>query len=400
MNTKSNGSDRPHLWTANYVATLAGNFAFFGSFFALLSVLPDYVEEIGGQEWHVGLIVGGTSMLPLFIWPLVGHYSDHGRRRRVMQLAAFITVVALLLSVISEDIWSLLAIRIALGASVSMFPTAAASLVGVSAPPSRRGEAVGYYGMSTSGAQMAFPALGVVIAGAWGFDVIFFSSAAVGAAALIFASTLSEPPAPPPSASQRRLPMVPLEAVFPMLIFTTLTFAFTAAAAFLPLLGDDRDLGNVGLYFLVSGAFAMAIRPFAGRLSDRRGRSTIIVPGIAVLALGMAILARAETPAIMLVAGAVGGLGFGAAHTGLFALAFDRVPAAQRGGATAVFRLSWDVGGLAGSLGLGLIATVLSLEATFWIAAGLLAAAVGAYGWGRALGFTRPYVEPSPSSAP
>ena len=58
---------QPRLWTADFVLTLLGTFSFFGSFFYLISVLPDYIDHIGGSKWQVGLIVGGFSVVPIVL---------------------------------------------------------------------------------------------------------------------------------------------------------------------------------------------------------------------------------------------------------------------------------------------------------------------------------------------
>jgi len=391
----ADGPSATRLWTLDFTVTVLGIFSFFGSFFFLLSALPDYIESIGGEEWQIGLIVGGFSILPLLVWPLVGRWSDRGHRVRLMYLALVITAVSLLLQAFSEDVWSLFALRVVQGLGMVAFPTAGASIIGVIAPVHRRGEGIGYYGFSTSASQMAFPALGVLIADTWGFDAVFFISAATAAGTILLMVPLREPPTQVVVERAERPVLLPRRALFPMAVFFTVTFSFTALAAFLPDLGDERGFGNVGLYFLVSGAFAMVVRPLAGTVSDRYGRSTMVVPGLVLLAGGMALLAAADSQLIMFVAGAINGVGFGTVHTGLFALAFDRVPPTQRGGAAAVFRSAWDSGGLAGGVVLGLVASAIDVESTFWISAALLAGAVFLYMGGRSAGLTQPYGERS-----
>jgi MFS family permease len=284
--------------------------------------------------------------------------------------------------------------------------------------------------MSTSLAQMIFPALGVVIADTWGFDAIFIVAAVTAALTILTIARIKEPPTlrPKPilerlaelpaalsalrprglpvglpAAQKGALPklalpeapgsLIPRPAVFPMSIFLTVTFSFGAVSAFLPLLSDERDLGNVGLYFLVSGAGAVVTRPIAGSLSDRLGRVPVVVPGLLLSAIGMWILTQADTLPIMLLAGVFGGVGLGAAHTGLLALALDRVRGNQRGGATAVFQIAWDIGGLLGSTALGFVASAIDVEIVFWIASITIFSGVVALLGGRTMGWTAPHRE-------
>ena len=101
---------RPPLFTRDYILTTVGTFSFFASFMYLLSVLPDYVDEIGGAEWQVGLVVGGFGLLPLLIRPHVGRWCDEGNRLRLMRLGTVVFALALFLMVFSQDVWSLLAL--------------------------------------------------------------------------------------------------------------------------------------------------------------------------------------------------------------------------------------------------------------------------------------------------
>ena len=376
---------RRRLWTVNYVLTLLSTFSFFGSFFYLVSVLPDYVDSIGGQEWHVGLIVGGFNIVPLFLRPFAGRWSDGGHRLIMMRVSLVIFAGSLALMVLSENIWSLLALRVVQGIGMAMFPTAAGSMVAEIIPLPRRGEGVGFFGMATSLSQMTFPALGVVIANAWGFDAIFTVAAVTSAVTILLTLPIREPS---PHPGRARGELLPRRALFPMLVFLTVTFSFGAAAAFLPLLSDERNLGNVGLYFLVGGAVAVVTRPMSGALSDRIGRISIVLPGLLISALGMWVLTQAPDLLMMLVSGALGGLGLGTVHTGLFALSLDRVAETQRGGATAVFQIAWDIGGLLGGTLLGLVASAINIEAVFWVASVFLLSGMVILLGGRARGWT------------
>ena len=365
---------RPRLWTPDYALNLLGTVGFFGSFFYLLSVLPDYVDSIGGAKWQVGLIVGGFGIVPIFLRPFVGRWSDRGHRKRLQRAGLAITAVALVLMVFSEDVLSLFVLRVVQGLGVTMFPTAAASLAAEISPPSRRGEGLGYFGMATGVAQMVTPALGVLIAAVWGFDAVFLVAAATAALTLLVVHPVREPPRQPPVVGASTA-LIPRRAIFPMLIFLSVTFSFGAAATFLPLLGGERGLGNVGLFFLVSGAGAIVIRPIAGRTSDRVGRVPVVVPGLLATWLSMWLLAVAGTPPLMWLAGAAAGVGLGATHTGLLSLAVDRVPADQKGRATAVLQMAWDIGGLGGAIVLGLVATLVGVIAVYWVAGALVLAA-------------------------
>jgi MFS family permease len=94
-----------------------------------------------------------------------------------------------------------------------------------------------------------------------------------------------------------------------------------------------------------------------------------------------------------LVAGALGGIGLAGTHTGAYALALDRVPDNQRGGATAVFQYAWDLGGLGGGALLGIVASLVAVSAVFWASAGIALAGFALLLYGASIGWTRPLSE-------
>jgi MFS family permease len=391
-------TEQPQLWTWPYALNLLATLSFFGSFFYLISVLPDYVDSIGGAPWQVGLVVAGYTAVPLLTRPLVGRYADRGHRVRMMQIGVATLVLSLALMVIAEDVWSLLVLRFAQGIGLAMFPTAAGSMVAELAPLPRRGEGVGYFGMASGAAQAAFPVLGVLVFDQWGFDAVFLTAAATAAFTLLVVSTFDEPMAAATPDLEAPTALFPRPAIFPMAVFMTVTFAIGAASAFLPLLNDERDLGNVGLYFFCLGVLSVIGRPILGLVADRYGRVVIMAPALVAAAAGMAVLAVADSTLLMLLSGALGGFGLAGTHTGAYALALDRVPDNQRGGATAVFQYAWDLGGLGGGVLLGIIASLIAVSAVFWASALIAAGGLVLLIYGRAAGWTRPAAAP-PSDA-
>ncbi len=364
---------KPPLWTLDFTLNALGTMGFFGSFFYLLSVLPEYVDSIGGEKWQIGVIVGGFGFVPMLLRPFAGRWSDRGYRKRLQRIGLLTLALATALMVFSEDVISLFVLRVAQGVGMGLFPTAAASLTAELAPLPRRGEGLGYFGMATGFAQMTTPALGVWIAHAWGFDAVFLVAAATALVMLLVVQPIREPAGQSQEESGSRL--VPRRAIFPMLIFLSVTCSFIASTAFLPLHGDDRGLGNVGLFFLVSGAGAIVSRPVAGRISDRFGRVSVAVPGLLLTCAGMWLLAVAQSPLMLWAAAALAGSGLGASHTGLLSLAVDRVSVTEKGRAAAVLQLAWDIGGLTGAVMLGVVATLLGVVSVYWMAGAIVLAA-------------------------
>ncbi len=382
-----------------YAFSLLGTASFFACFFYLTTTLPREMTDLGFNLFEIGLVVGGYAAVPILLRPFVGRWSDGGHRILQMRLALLAFIGSFLLMIFTDNLWALFGLRCVQGIGMAAYPTSAGSLVAEIVPPVRRGEGLGFFGLSTSFAQTASPVAGGAIAAVGGFEGVLILGAVTAAVSLLVTIVQREPPGhdtPPPPVSIKSL--IPARAVFPMIVFLSVTLGFSVAAAFLEPLADQphRDLGFVPLFFMFSGVGAMMSRPMAGRISDRVGRVPIIIPGLIATCAGMALVAQSETAIMLWVAGLLTGIGMGGAHTGLLALAVDRVAANQRGGATATFQLAWDVGGFASFL-IGIVGAFFSVEAIFWVAALGALVALGALLLGRVMGWTRvapPTLEP------
>jgi maltose/moltooligosaccharide transporter len=105
-------------------------------------------------------------------------------------------------------------------------------------------------------------------------------------------------------------------------------------------LRDGGGASEIGLITLAAIGIAALIQPIAGTLSDRRGRVPVIAAGVAIAALGLAVLAGGATAIGTVVALA----GVAIAQAAYQALMPDRVPAAGRGRASGA-KGFFDVGG-------------------------------------------------------
>ena len=138
---------------------------------------------------------------------------------------------------------------------------------------------------------------------------------------------------------------------------------------FLPLYALQANVGNPGLFFTVMAVVSVPVTAFAGRLSDRYGRSSLIIPGLTLSAASMLMLAFAPSSALFLVAALLLGFGPGAVQPALFAFTLDRVGTENRGAAISTFQASFDVAYSLGPVILGQIAAMAGYSNIYLVAA-------------------------------
>jgi MFS family permease len=231
-------------------------------------------------------------------------------------------------------------------------------------------------------AVATMPALGVALAGWFGYPALFVLTAALSLLAALVALTCPEPPAP----SVRPKPtFFNTDVIRPGLVLFALMASFGAVVGLAPVHAARVGLANPGLFFLAYALGSLAVQLVGGRLSDTRGRAAVVLPGLGLAALGMVAIALAQAW-WLLPAAAIYGAGLGLAQPGLFAAAADRVPPARRGSALATAGIFLEGGISAGATAAGMIGQVAGLSVAFLALGALPALALAvllARGWGR-----------------
>jgi MFS family permease len=158
------------------------------------------------------------------------------------------------------------------------------------------------------------------------------------------------------------------------LIFAAATIAAGVLDSFLPLAkGIPTNLASAAL--LVQAITATLSRWQAGKHGDRYGHARLLIPALAVAALGMATMMLLGSPAVIFAGMVLFGAGFGVIENATFALLIEQLPEAR---ASALWNLAYDAGYGAGPAIFGLICVRTGYPAAFALTGTLILAAVPA----------------------
>ena len=375
------------ILTPAFLRAAVGSFLFFTNLAAFF-LLPLYLKELGTTEAQLGLVMGLYSGTAIFCQPLVGVWVDRlGRRPFMLAGAALATAVALMFAVAPPTLPRFGLLRVLQGIAYAMYFVANFTLVVALVPAERRGQALGIFGISGLTSMAVGPAVGELVARAFGFRVFFAAIAAVGGAALAVTARVEEGPVGRPAPrdgvggllrgvlTAPRLPMT-LAASFGLGTGVIFTFLPTYAAT----LGVER----IGLFAVAYALGALIVRATAGRLIDTVGRRPILIPALAlqagaavILALMGPLVSRAAWPAAPLLGltGLVAGTAHGFLYPALSALVMDVTPEDRRGRVIGVFSAFILSGQAAGAMGFGALAHVVGYAPMFALLALCLAGA-------------------------
>lgn len=371
---------RDRIFSRDFSLALVANLFSFCSMYLLLATLPLYVVAIGGTVSDAGIVLAFFTLTSVITRPWIGRLSDRRAKKAIMLVGAAVLAASSLLYHPAHSVFLVAAVRVLHGVGWAAFGTAASALAADLAPAPRRGEAMGYFGVGTSVAMAAGPAIGVFLVGRSGYGALFLTAMVVAAAAVLMTVGIAEPKRESAGVAPRRgwgsfiLP----SALFPSAVLFTNALTYASVVALLPLFADEAKLGNPGLFFTVFALIVLVIRGPLGRLSDRRGRVVVVAPGLAITFVALLVLSQAESMAALMVVAVLYAIGVGAAQPTLMAMTIDRAQPQERGAAMGTFTTAMDLGIGVGSIVWGLIAEAFGFEPMYVVASvmGLVGVAV------------------------
>jgi MFS family permease len=356
----------------SFYLTIAANLFFFTGFQWTFATLPGYVQEIGGDAAAIGLAFGLFSLSAVVARPGVGSLVDRWGRKPMLLAGAAIFALSPVLYALLPRLWFFQALRLVHGVGIAAFTTAYTTLVADLAPPAHRGEAIGLSGVTNNLGMLFAPALGAYVVARWGYALHFWISGGITAVSLLLLLPVVEPArelvARAGTPSLRTVGRIRPVWVASLGI-TGLAVAYGAILSFLPPFAAEQGLTAAGGYFSAFAVAMMLAQSSAGWLSDRMGRRAVAVPGLVVVVLAMGGLAMVRTDAALLAAGALFGLSWGLARSGIDTAVVDAVSADLRGTAVGFLYTCFDIGVAIGSFGLGVVAQAQGYAAAFYASA-------------------------------
>lgn len=396
------------LFTRDFILLCLVTLSYFSSFFFFFPTLPFFITHLGGRASDVGMLIGVSSLVAFSIKPLAGRWVDRHGRVSLMSAAAALFACAAVLHVWTFSLFFLFSLRIIYGIAIGCFTTASGAYLADIAPPARRGEAASYWGLVNSLAMGAIPpfALGLMsskslhpletslvtllpgreAAASWpeNFALLFLTAAGISLSACVLSRGMRE--AHKPVAILARHPLYAREALLPTAVQFCLYLTFTSYTTFLPLHAHTLGMGNAGFLYSAYALALIGTRLVGARLSDRRGRAAVIIPGLGCVMAGFCVFAFATTPALLYLGVSLYGLGIGLAQPGLSAFTIDRLAAERRGLGMSTFGQGLDLGMGVGGMAMGTIATHFGYSFMYLCGSGCAGLGLVIFLWGNRAG--------------
>ena len=357
----------PILADNSLLRATASNFFFFLSLNGFI-LLPLYIAALGGTEVEIGVVMGLYSAIGIVCQPLIGPWTDAVGRKPFMLVGVALVVFAALLATAAPSIPLLAVVRVLQGLGFSCFFVSNYSFVIDLVPPTRRGWALGIYGVAGLTATALAPLLSEWAIRSLGFRPLFAIAAVAAIVAGAIVLRLREPGRETTRPVEGFLwERGTLGEVFRLSMAVTVFFGLGAGTifVFLPTFAESLGVRTLALFYTAYALAAIGVRVLGGRLIDTHGRRAVIVPSMLMQTIATALLAvvgflvtrTSQTPVVpvLFLAGLLSGGAHGFLYPGLAALVTDQTPAERRGVVVGIFSSVFLTGQMTGAFVFGYI---------------------------------------------
>jgi MFS family permease len=327
---------------------------------------------LGGSSVAAGAFLGLLTYASAFSAPLTGALADRvGRRRTLLACSLLLAVFALAYAVAGRPS-AMLVLVLVHGVFWSGLLSASSAYITGVIPDSRRAEGIGYWGLSTMAGVLVAPSLGLwLYERGWGWLCLVAAALNLGMAAIAWSLTEQPRAATSERFFTRRL--LEWRVMLASLTLFLYSFGYGGITSFSALYAQTGGVRPAGLYFVALSVVVLLTRPLCIPLAERHGHRRVLLPCLAVIPLGLAVLALGATTATLVASAALFGAGFGTAYPVFAAYVTQGVSHHRRGAAFGAILAAFDTGIGTGSICAGWIIGHSGFRAAFAAAAGLSA---------------------------
>lgn len=357
------------IWTRDFVLIVMSNFFVFLGFQMTLPTIPLFVNELGGNDQLIGVVVGIFTFSALLIRPYAGHALESRGRGFVFLIGLGIFVLSLGSFGFAKGLFFLFMMRIVQGIGWGFSTTASGTIATDLIPPKRRGEGMGYYGLSGNLALAFGPTLGLALVGVISFRQLFLVCAILGLVALLLSSKIRYKKVEKQAAPLNKWDFYEKTALPPSFLLFFITVTFGGIATFLPIYSVQKGVAGIEWYFLLYAIALLLSRTFAGKIYDQRGHQAVFIPGSLLILVSMILLSWLPNSMTLYIAAVLYGFGFGTVQPALQAWSVKDTPVNRRGMANATFFSFFDLGVGIGAILFGQIAYLFGYSTIYSISA-------------------------------
>jgi len=322
------------------------------AFYLLMPTLPIYLTGfLHISNATTGIIMSVYVIAALLMRPLAGFLIDKFPRKMlyVISFACFVLLFVAYLE--ASGAAAFLILRLLHGLVWGVITTSGNTIAIDIVPPERRGEGIGYYGMSMNLAMACGPLVGLLLCEYGPFVHVFQMAIISATLGFILAFLMRVPHKKPHPHSILSLDRFILIKGIPAgVALICITIAYGLILTYAAMYGKQNSIPNPGIFFVAMAAGIIVARLFSSKLLDRGMSMQVAIVGGLISAASLLLLGLFPVSACYFISAGAVGIGYGMTFPAVQHIIVNHGDHHQRGTANSTFFTAFDFG-----VGLGIL---------------------------------------------
>ncbi len=350
MGSEASQSALRAIFSRTFIAISLINMLGMIGYYAIFVVCTRYLMDgFSASASMAGLVTG-----IVVIGCLVGRFftgsiiRDVGYRR-VLGIGVFFFFLMNVAYFFSHEIWQIFSVRFISGVAMGVIGTATGTYVATIVPRQFHGRGISYFSMSTALALCFGPFIGIALIGSFGYDGIFSIATGLSAVSLLLMWFVID--VTPPKDQKREKKSLSLDDFIDKRLVSFSIFVGIVCLTWgnvQALLADYAKTYDVvaaaSSFFLLYAGASLLTRPITGKFYDAHGPVVLIFSTLVLMIVGLLLLASHAGSWVVLLAGAIMGLGFGNFQSLSQVSGISLVPRERFAQATSTIFIFFDLG--------------------------------------------------------
>jgi MFS family permease len=352
----------------------------------IMTLVSSYAVELGSKLTMAGTVAGIFSISALLSRPFSGYATDVYNKKIMCVISTLLIGIAMIGYVLAPNISTFFIMRIIHGIAFGISGTANLALVSEYIPDENMGQGLGYFGLGQVMAQVVGPSIGIYIKDLYGYDMLFiiislltFLAASILALCFKYEAVPTVDKNIDEGEKHKKFTfdnLIAKECIVYALIGGLFSLGNGIVNSFLVLLGQDRSIANISLFFSVNAIVLFVMRLTIGKVADKTKLIIMVNISLFFSAVSMVLAGYTSVFAVMMVAAALKAIGQGGGQISLQSACIKKVSPVKVGVATSTFFIGADIGQGLGPIIGGKISDMFGYQTMFTCVTALLLFAI------------------------
>lgn len=356
MKSTVNKEEKVRLFTGNYLKLWIANFMMYFSFYFVTPLLPLYLRDVfNADKAMIGLVLSGYSVAALAIRFFSGYIVDRFSRKKVLMISYASFALFFAGYYITGSIILFAVIRTLHGAPFGLTSVSSNTVAIDVLPSQRRGEGIGYWGLSNNFAMAVGPSLSLLLYSRFNDYNLLFTVSLLCALLGLLINSFVDCKYRPPIMEKKKMSLdrfVLIQGWSQGICIALIAMSYGILSTYIAIYSKDvlNITTGTGTFFMLF-AIGLILSRVVGVKALSRGFATRNATyGVIVVAIGYAIFAFWQNLYGYYISAVVIGFGQASMYPAVQTMFLNMTTNDKRGTANATILTSWDLG-----IGMGII---------------------------------------------